>query len=537
MKTLLDVLNEAKIDDEYNKNWSMIDREIFDKIALIDPKTTTENNELKSIGFVAKQFLLPKYRDGDVEFINNVDAVNKAVIKYQLNPGQYAKLTAFKTVDEFVAYIDNPDAVIIDNQIVQEVDPITTIYNKYYSDIDRKDFDIIIALDPKTDEKSIGEIAKNLLLINYRKKENILEKTAQIKEACKNYYAYKNKLPIEKQQLTSYESVQEFVDYIQNGPESTLVAELKKDETIDPKTNQPVKQDFKIIASTFDYDILEPLSHKAAIVISGGYNLNTRMQWCTGWAPDRDGENDTYWNRYTNNGGRVICFMHKKNYRGSNNRTINWQIHVRDNQILEFLNGGDSQAFPGSTKPEQFKNFLIAQPEIFIAIKTKDPFNKIEIVKDLELETKYSREPFIVDNVKKIAILETSDLSKICQEIIFDISKIPVGICASFLSLKSVIFKEGVKEIGDQAFMSCPSIKTIVFPESLEIIGREAFLNCLELKGAVKIPDNVKEIRTRAFAQTSCKLKINRARKTKLKFDKTDRNWVTTHVQAITVKQ
>jgi len=531
MKTFSNILIEAKIDDEYNRKWSMIDREIFDKIALADPKTSVENGQPKSLGFGAKQFLLPRYKDGETSFITELDKVKSSLEKYYANIAKYPKFPSFRTVADFLSFIENPESVDIDTT-EKELDPITQIYNKYYTDIPREDFDKIIALDPKTTDKSIGEIAKNLLLVSYRKKENILSKAEAIKSACKDYYNNKEKLPVDKQQLTSYRTTQDFIDFISSGPESNLVATLKKDTTIDPATNRMVKDDFKLIASTFDYDIIEPLSHKAAVAISGGYEANNGMRWCNGW-----GESDYHWRHYTRRGGRLFCFMHKTRYRGSENRIVNWQIQVRHNEVTEFLNGADNADYPGATKNEQFKNFLFAHIDIFNAIKDKDPFNKLKVIKEVDTELKYADKPFVADSVAKLALLETTNLSKICKEIIFSVKKIPAGICASFLALNTVIFKEGVEEIEDQAFMNCPTLKTVIFPESLKIIGREAFMNCLELRGSIRIPDNVVEIRTKAFARDKCKLKINKNRETKIKFDIKDKDWVLTHVQAITFNQ
>jgi len=537
MKTFLDVLNEAKIDAEYSRNWSMIDRQIFDTIALADPKVLVDADGIRSLGFGSKQLLLPKYKDGETSFIDNLDEVTKALQKFYADIKKYPPFTSFKSVAEFISFMENPDSVNI-AEPEKELDPITKIYNQYYSDIKRDDFDKIIAMDSKTTQEGIGEIAKNLLLVNYRKKEDILNKAKNITDVCKQYYEIKDKIPTEKQQLTSFHSVQDFIDYIQNGPESTLVSGLKKNITIDPSTRTPVKDSFKLIASTFDYDILEPLSHRAAFAISGGYRTNDGMHWCTGWEPEESKENDSYWKSYTNNGGRIFCFMHKTRYRGTDNRSINWQVQIRDDEVLEFLNGHNEVAYPGDDKTEQFKNFLIAHVDIFNAIQTKEPFNNIQIIKKLEFVLKYSNEPFIVDSVKQLATLEANDnLPNICQEIVFNIPKIPAGICASFLRLKSITFKEGVKEIGAQAFMGCPSIGTLIFPESLEIIGKEAFQNCEELKGSIRIPDNVKEIRTRAFAEDKCRLKINKGRTSKIKFDIADKDWVVRHVQSITVNQ
>lgn len=528
MKTLLDIVNEAKIDIEYNKNWSMIDRDIFNKIALADPKTVEDNEGIKTLGFVAKQLLLPKYVAGETQFVDNIDKIKDAITKYEANPGQYVKLPAFKSVSDFIAYMDNPESITIEEP-VKEVDPITKIYNEYYNDIKREDFDKIIAMDPNTTQTNIGEIAKNLLLVSHRKDQNVVGRTAEIKQACKDYYKLKDSLPTEQQQLSAYKSVDDFIAYILNGPESNLVTALKNNDTIDSTTGRMVKDDFRLVGSTFEYDILEPKSHRAAVAISGGYRSVNGMNWCTG-AEDSNG----YWSNYTTGGGRLFCFMHKTRYRGTSNRDVNWQIQIRDNELREFLNGSDESDYPGATKSERFKNFLLAHKDIFRAIKTKEPFTTLPIIEEVNAEIKYSEEPFIVDSITAAATLEASSISKVCEEVIFSIESIPVAICASFISLKTITFKEGVKNIGDQAFMNCPLLKTLTFPESLEIIGKEAFQNCLELKGSIRIPDNVKEIQTRAFSRNSCKLKINKDRKEKLKFDVIDKEWVLSHVQTIT---
>ena len=120
----------------------------FNNIVLADPKTSSDADGIKMIGFVAKQLLLPKYRDGEKDFIDDLDAVKDAIQKYQANPGKYAKLPSFSSVSDFIKYMDDPESVSIEEPIKQ-VDPITAIYNQYYQDITREDFDKIIAMDPK----------------------------------------------------------------------------------------------------------------------------------------------------------------------------------------------------------------------------------------------------------------------------------------------------------------------------------------------------------------------------------------------------
>ena len=527
MKTFLDVLNEAKIDDDYNRNWSTIERDVFDKIVLADPKTTKDGDGIKAIGFATKQLILPQYKNGENQFVeDNLDAITKALEKFYSDIPAYPKVTNFETVSDFVNFIENPEASKVE-VATQETDPITTIYNEYYSDIPRDDFDKIIALDPKTNATGIGEIAKNILLVNYKKNEDILSTANEVEEACKTYYEDKEKLPLEKQQLSSYKSTKEFVEYIMILQESALVSKLRKDSTVDSVTNKAVKNSFRLVGSTSQYDILEPNSRADAEAIAG-YNDNTKMVWCT--------STRSYWPDYSGNGGRIISFMHKTRYRGVANKVVNWQVAIRDNHVYAFLNGNNDADFPGSRSDERFGNFLYANLDIYHAIKTKEPFNTLHDIKDMGKKLEYSSKPFILDSMEQYAILDTFDLSFTCKEIIISIPKVPAGVCASFLALKSITFNEGVKEIGGQAFMNCPNLTTLVFPDSLEVIEKEAFLNCLKLRGSIRIPDSVKEVGFKAFGRTKCDLKINKDRKTKIKFHLRDKDWVSAHVKGITIQ-
>lgn len=533
MKTFLDYLTEAKADIDYEKNYSTIDREIFDKIAKMDPKSQIQNDTVQMLGFGCKQLLLAKYLAGETDFIDKGDQIYAALEKYYPNIAQYPKFNEFKSVADFLTFMENPDTANIEKAEIKKENPLDSIYNKYYSNISREDFDKIIALDPQTTEDKLGEIAKNLLLPKFISGEKgFVDNPGRVKEACEFFYTDKNSLPAEKQKITGYDSVESFIKYINEGPESALVASLKANETVDQKTHRPVKDDFRVVASTRDYDILEPKSHDANQAISGGWDNPNGMHWCTGWE-----NNHGYWDSYTSNGKRLFCIMHKTKNRGTANRPINWQLQVLpNNHIGEFLNGSDSRAFEGNTKDDQFENFLKAYPDICRAIVDKEPFSAVPCVQKVFSQLKYEHEPFVLDSADKVYELISNDMSSILDEAIISIDKIPSGIFSGYIKLNKITFKEGVKEIGAQAFKNCITLRTLEFPESLEIIGEEAFAGDLELKGSVKIPNNVREIRTRAFMGDHCKLKIDRARTTPIKFDIVDTNWVKSHVQSIKVQ-
>ncbi len=69
--------------------------------------------------------------------------------------------------------------------------------------------------------------------------------------------------------------------------------------------------------------------------------------------------------------------------------------------------------------------------------------------------------------------------------------------------IKSVVFKEGITEIGNYAFAACKKLeRSIVLPESIERIGEFAFNGCAGVTGELVIPHGVKNIGTASFYGT-----------------------------------
>ena len=64
--------------------------------------------------------------------------------------------------------------------------------------------------------------------------------------------------------------------------------------------------------------------------------------------------------------------------------------------------------------------------------------------------------------------------------------------------ITSISIPEGVKEIGDTAFIDCESLETLQLPGTLEKIGKAAFRNCKKLK-KVSLPKGIKSIAINAF--------------------------------------
>ena len=72
----------------------------------------------------------------------------------------------------------------------------------------------------------------------------------------------------------------------------------------------------------------------------------------------------------------------------------------------------------------------------------------------------------------------------------------------SSLSIKEVVIKEGITEIGSRAFQNCAQIQTVTLPESLTTICDNAFLGCSGLK-KITIPPKCETIGDKAFYRCS----------------------------------
>lgn len=523
----LKALLEAKVDDEYNRNYSSIDRDIFDSIVLMDPQTREVNGEIDKLGFASKSLLLRCYMNGETDFISDPDKIRDALNAYYPNISNYPKFPQFSSIADFLSFMENPDGADVEVNDIQKEDKITSIYQKYYSNISREIFDHLITLDPETniEKGKLGTIAQQLILPDAIKGVDISNLSDDsITRACVTYYDEKAALPKEQQILNNYKSLADFVKYILQGPDSNLWTQLRN--------NPQVAQDVRLVGSSREYDIFEPKSHAANNAISGG---REHMNWCTGWS-----ENSHYWERYTTrDNARIFCFMHKTYNRGPENRSRNWQIQVlnSNNTIKEFLNGADSTSgFSGATREEQFKTFLLSNPDILHAIKDKEPFNSMIAVSQVLELLKAGNEPFTLTAQTAYKLQTNNQLTLLIKDLIVDMERIPAALCSDFPSLSKVEFKEGLKEIGPQAFKNCPKLTTLEFPESLVTIGEEAFSNNIGLKGSIKLPNNLTTVKTKAFYNTKCKLKIDVNRDKKITFAKSDESWVKSHVQGIIVQ-
>ena len=69
---------------------------------------------------------------------------------------------------------------------------------------------------------------------------------------------------------------------------------------------------------------------------------------------------------------------------------------------------------------------------------------------------------------------------------------------SSSLSIKEVVVKEGITEIGRRTFQNCAQIQTVTLPESLTTLEEGTFFGCSGLK-KITIPKNCETIGNHAF--------------------------------------
>ena len=81
------------------------------------------------------------------------------------------------------------------------------------------------------------------------------------------------------------------------------------------------------------------------------------------------------------------------------------------------------------------------------------------------------------------------------------VKKIPYLMCYKLTSLTSVIFPEGLTEIGSSAFKGCTRLTNVTFPEGLKKIGERAFEDCKGIT-SVTFPESINRIDGGAFMNT-----------------------------------
>lgn len=341
------------------------------------------------------------------------------------------------------------------------------IYNQYYSNMERADFDAIWEADPTSTPDVRGKFVQ-WLLNRHRKGDNVLGQLPRIKKALTAYIADKNKFntALGTADINGLE-LEKFLSTVEGTDKTAFRQALEQTGNV------------VTVASSKEYDVFHPLNWEGNSAIVGKPTPTSAehdLNWCTGYASD---------NRYFRNyGGDYYCFIWKADRK---NKDKCFQINIRPNHsdpghsdIEYFLDGHD--ATPpngGDNAQEQFLIFLLSQPDLVEELKGTVLEQKSKTVRDaLEIQAAWKSDDAIVEYG---------------GEYLFPLKhKYLRGV------IKTVNVKDGVRDIRPKVFASCSQLKTVNLPSSVETIGVQAFSQCTSLD-KINFSEGLKEIRALAF--------------------------------------
>lgn len=182
------------------------------------------------------------------------------------------------------------------------------VYNKYYSDIDRKVFNAAIASDPTAKNGGIGKYTKWILNLARHGKWKPGD-SYETKSSLERFAKIGGKL--EKNDIQQYSSVGELYQAIRDAS--------------GVKTRTETKNDAEKVYEDEDWTVIHPLTKEAAIL----YGKHTK--WCT--AATGNGYFDNMFDRYNDDGPLYIIISKKHPEK-------KWQFHVESDS---FMNAEDNR--------------------------------------------------------------------------------------------------------------------------------------------------------------------------------------------------
>lgn len=206
--------------------------------------------------------------------------------------------------------------------IILEATP-EEIYNSYYKDLPRDEFNQIVMADPMsisddTGIKRIGKYAK--LLINlYRKKRLKLEDLPKAKEYLE--YVYKHNVALD---VTKIKSLTDLYDVVKN----YYTRDTRDLSSIISALNE---KEYKMVFKGENFTIFIPFTEKASCI------LGVNTEWCTTWGPEslnpKHKDRDNRFHQY-NTRGRLYILI--------SNSDVNdkYQFHFESKQ---YMNRDDKQ--------------------------------------------------------------------------------------------------------------------------------------------------------------------------------------------------
>jgi hypothetical protein len=212
---------------------------------------------------------------------------------------------------------------LIFEELIMEL-TASEIREKYYSDIDEKEFNKIVSADPKTkvkgDEvKKIGKYAK--ILLDMFKKDNLkLEDLPKANEYLS--IVYKKQLPLKANMIKTLPDMYDVIkDYVVQAGETNVTKLVDSLE----------EEDYELLHNGEKWLVFKPKTEK------GACTLGSATEWCTAWGkhstnPKYKGRNNMF-NQYGKS-GTIYTIINKKD------NTDKYQFHV---QSAQYMDKNDSQ--------------------------------------------------------------------------------------------------------------------------------------------------------------------------------------------------
>lgn len=242
------------------------------------------------------------------------------------------------------------------------------IYNSYYTDIDRGEFNQIVMSDPQTKSNEsgiqrIGKYAK--LLINlFRKKTLKLEDLPRAKEYLE--YVYKHNVALDNNKIKSlndlYDAVKQF--YVKDTTNlNDIITSLDEKE-------------YKKVFQSERWTIFVPLTERASCY------LGVNTEWCTTWGPQslnpKHQDRTSMFARYGGEGSLYILIDNKdlnhkyqfhfqsKQYMDREDNRINISNFLNENEDVKFF------FFPSLNSDVEDENIINSQIDRMNALDDDD---------------------------------------------------------------------------------------------------------------------------------------------------------------------
>ena len=567
-KSYINKLNESYylIEDlisDYNKNYSDIPKEDFNKIIALDADSYLNQDTSKEpfkVGQLAggNGILIKSYRKGDTSWLNDSEKCNEILKASKIfyknrkqmpikNPSQ------FESIDQFLDMVLNGAAVkgverAKETEEERALAKIEKLRLSQFPSIPSNIFLKLIELDEDSDIKKgvVSGLVKTFLVPFYLKM--IKSVNIDIKEEEK--FLFSNPLKIKKLLYEVSEKSMDEIKKIINEYNSFIIlysilfSTIKNSIYLDNLEKICIKgKDYEYLGSTDDYDLVISKSLNACRIANRAnfiYNENIPFgEWCYTTSSINDWCTGNQLNSFNRYGGLYINIIWRR-YKDKPDGISHQITLYPDGNIQEVCAGQNKREYgykfdwenvEGEIRNHNITSFNELENKAnFLSVYLADLINifknNIQLVYALKNYASNQKSfsnnlllNFIFGEVDKLmlkdkekinlesyiyskeTIDEAEERKKEILELIIPegITSIPQGRFEKWVNLINIKFPTSLKEIGPRAFANCISLKKLNLNEGLETIAMGAFSGCSNLSGSIALPFSISRIEPFAF--------------------------------------